>query len=186
MFLIHHVQGSFFLRRHGINREFVKFWCVKPNLDWQKALYYHTNRFKSMIGSHQLSISRFLIHHVQGSFLLRKCRKNGWFAKFWCVSPILTSKTHNNTTPLNPSLLKAHFHAIQVRGFPLKLGEGHKWGSPESSPPAHCARLAGTLLGSGTLPWSQCPPIYRHLQMTWLLDFNSPWNTSSKQRHLRQ
>ena len=51
MFLIHHVQGSFFLRKCGINREFVKFWCVKPNLDRQKAWYYHTTRFKLILGS---------------------------------------------------------------------------------------------------------------------------------------
>ena len=51
VFLIHHVQRFFCLRKHGIKREFVKFWCLKANLDRQKAWYYHTTRFKSILGS---------------------------------------------------------------------------------------------------------------------------------------
>jgi hypothetical protein len=31
----------------------VEFWCVKPNLDRQKAWYYHTTRFKSILGSEE-------------------------------------------------------------------------------------------------------------------------------------
>jgi hypothetical protein len=92
VFLIHHVQGYIFLRKHGINREFVKFWCLSPILtghDTNTPLCEN----HQLIQQHQLAISMFLIHCVQVSFVLRKRGKSRSFVKFWCVKPNLDSQT---------------------------------------------------------------------------------------------
>ena len=59
-FLFHHVQGTFFLRKHRKKRWFVKYSWVKPNLDRQNTWYYHTTICKSNPGS------QALICHIYG------------------------------------------------------------------------------------------------------------------------
>ena len=94
MFLIHHVQGYIFLRRHGINREFVKFWCQSPILTGkQHDTTTPLCENHQLIQRHQFAIFMFLIHRVQVSFFLRKRGKSRSFVKFWCVKPNLDRQT---------------------------------------------------------------------------------------------
>ena len=118
IFLIHHVQGSFFLRKHRINREFVKFWCTKPNLDRQKAWYYNSTTFKSILGS-QTSIDHIYIFDSPCArvFFPEKMQKK------WVICEILMHEAKSwqaknaNTRPLYENKILAQRHQFSISFF---------------------------------------------------------------------
>ena len=112
MFLIPHVQGSFFMRKCRKSGSFVKFWCVKPNLDRQTRntttpLYIN----QTLAHRHQFSISIvFCFIMCKALFSWENTEKKGdlWNIHGW--SQILTGKTHDTTTPLYANQILAHRH----------------------------------------------------------------------------